>query len=272
MGSFSWLSAPKSKNEKKVKNIWCVDYDNESWGVSKEKSDNAAFIMYIPQELGGGFIFDKSYQDYGKINNFDIYTLFGLMNTNPDKFKEILTTYRETGEVDEEFQKNNRDVGIDLDFTLNLNQFIWEIERKKELLKNFDKIKDEDFISKYVPSFGFSFYKYEIQELLEIKEEELYEFQKDKLETALQMEIHLDEKFLQNKKNKLKYPLKLRQVNSKTIDYSIEDFNLSYEDIEGYSANDPNQGFGAYEYDLEINSYGLINTTKEYDLDDDELN
>ncbi len=196
MGSFSWISAPKNKNERKVRNIWCVDYDNESWKVPKQESDNASFIMYIPKEFGGGFIFDKSYQDYGKINDFDMYALFGLMNEEPEKFKKIMNTYHETGKVDEEYSDYFRDWGINLD-------------------------------------------------------------------TRATIKPH-------RRKTEIKYPLKLRQVNSKEIDYSIEDFNLSYEDIEGYSANDPNQGFHECEYDIEINPSGLIEIKKEYYNEEEE--
>ncbi len=246
MGSFSFISAPINNQEKTIKNIWCNDY--VTWGVSKEDSKNASFIMYIPQDFGGGFIFDKSYQDYGKINDFDIYALYYYMNKEPKIFKEIISQYKKNNSIHHKYDENTRNKGIALFYSENIyslkkekveiNKFIQVINKNIEKIEEFENFGNFDSISE---AKNFIIKCPEVKTINTIK-------------NILFERIDDINNILISRKNEKKYPLKLRQVDSKEINYNLTDFNLTYEQIEYTSVPDENQGFFAVKYKIYFNN------------------
>lgn len=100
MGSFSWLKADALGN---IRNI-----------VSDKP-----FKFLIPEEFGGGFIFDEGYQDYGYLGRkedgrpmYDMYELLAFWNCNPKDLKwDGEFTYMK--QIDKHTEEN-RHRGIDI--------------------------------------------------------------------------------------------------------------------------------------------------------------
>lgn len=78
MGSFSWLFANKDKktNPNQLANV----------------AEGHPFKFLIPKEFGGGFILDKSYGDYGYLDNekYDMYEILAFWNLKYDGVEDIL--------------------------------------------------------------------------------------------------------------------------------------------------------------------------------------
>lgn len=140
------------------------------------------FVLFIPEEFGGGYIFDPAYQDYGKINDLDMYAILGAMNTDQSEFnfKEFFSLYLEkqlTEQEIKEFNENYRRIGIDCEDEDNnsISKYklkIRVVRRNQWLPDQIEDLTYENIFgdAKHDPNQGFGRYMYE------------YDFWEDKLE------------------------------------------------------------------------------------------
>ena len=100
MGSFSWLKA-------------------DALGSIRNIASDQPFKFLIPEEFGGGFIFDEGYLDYGYLGRkedgrpmYDMYELLAFWNCDPEELKwDGEFTYMK--QIDK-YTDENRSCGIDI--------------------------------------------------------------------------------------------------------------------------------------------------------------